>query len=144
MKTLFKLGLLAVLFQGFLVNAAERAAANVPAAPLATIGIQQSFIGLIIVLVAIVFVAWIMRRLPQRAFRPSRHLKVVEHIAVGTKERISLIELADTWVLIGITATQIHTLHTMAKIVPADSPAEVPVQPFANLLEVLRSRRSNA
>jgi flagellar protein FliO/FliZ len=42
-------------------------------------------------------------------------MKVISGISVGTRERILLLEVGDTWLVVGVTASQIRTLHTLAK-----------------------------
>lgn len=134
--------LLILVFFAVSGTAAESTAGNLPST--ATAGILQSLVGLLVVLAVIVGLAWMARRFPGRALGSTQHLKVISQLAVGAKERVSLIELADTWVLIGVTPTQLSTLHVMPKSETAGNAAHPSPQPFASLLEMIRSGKPNA
>ena len=82
-------------------------------------------VSLLLVLAAVVLVAWILKRinLPQRT--AGNLLKVQATLAVGQRERIVLVEVNDTWLVVGVAPGQVRTLHSMPKAdlpdVPADS-----------------------
>ena len=42
-------------------------------------------------------------------------LKVISGISVGARERILLVEVGETWLVVGVTTTNIRTLHTLPK-----------------------------
>jgi flagellar protein FliO/FliZ len=107
-------------------------------------GLQQSLIGLLIVLAVIVGLAWLTRQLRGRAPGSSQQIKLVAQLAVGSKERISLVELADTWILVGITQTQLNALHVMPKAASTPDQNTTPNQPFAALFDTIRSRNPHA
>ncbi|MEX2482656.1 MAG: flagellar biosynthetic protein FliO [Gammaproteobacteria bacterium] len=71
---------------------------------------MQVFAGLAIVLVLIVAAAWGARRLQR--FRPQGrgHIRIVEGLAVGTREKLLLIEVDDQRVLLGMCPGRIQTL----------------------------------
>ena len=126
------------------VDASENTSSSLSAIPTTSAGLQQSLLALLVVLAVIVGLAWLVRRLPGRAVGPTQQLKIVAQLAVGAKERISLIELADTWVLIGITPTQLNALHVMPKAASTADESTGSSQPFATLFEMIRSRKPNA
>jgi len=75
----------------------------------------QAFLGLLLVLALIAAIAFFVRRLPKsRAFAQGA-MKIVGGIAVGPRERVVLLEVGDSWVLIGIAPGQMRTLHTLPK-----------------------------
>jgi flagellar protein FliO/FliZ len=121
---------------------AAQVTGNAPITPSG--GMLQSLLGLLVVLAVIGVLAWLARRLPGRALGKTQHLRVIGQLALGTKERVSLLEFGDTWVLIGITPTQINTLHVMPKSVLAETAEVVPSTPFSSLLNALQSRKPNA
>ncbi|MBI4740604.1 MAG: flagellar biosynthetic protein FliO [Betaproteobacteria bacterium] len=60
-------------------------------------------------------------------------LKVVGGLAVGARERVVLVEIGDSWLVIGIAPGQIQTLHTMPK---GEAPASVAeAKPFGQWLK---------
>ncbi|RNM26681.1 flagellar biosynthetic protein FliO [Dickeya undicola] len=66
------------------------------------------------VLLLILLAAWLLRKLgiaPQA--KSSNIMKVVSSCTVGQRERIVIVEVDDTWLVLGITAQQITHLHTL-------------------------------
>lgn len=105
-------------FSSPLIAAAETARpAYVPPAPaaLSSGGILQVIFSLLLVLGAIVLVAWLLKRinLPQQGGR--NLLKVVSGVAVGQRERIVLVEVGDTWLVVGVAPGSVRTLHTLPR-----------------------------
>ncbi|MEQ8496706.1 MAG: flagellar biosynthetic protein FliO [Gammaproteobacteria bacterium] len=70
----------------------------------------QVFAGLAIVLALIAAATWAARRL--QGFRPQGrgHIRIVEGLAVGTREKLLLIEVDDQRVLLGMCPGRIQTL----------------------------------
>ena len=77
--------------------------------------IAQIIFSLLLVLAAIVLVAWTLRRMNMVKQGAGNHLKVLGGIAVGQRERVVLVEIKDTWLVVGVGPGQIRTLHTMPK-----------------------------
>ncbi|TMS59752.1 flagellar biosynthetic protein FliO [Imbroritus primus] len=76
------------------------------------------FGGLFFVLGMIVFAAWALRRLQQRggpAGSQRQVLRVVGHHALGMKEKLVVVEIEDTWLVLGMTPASITTLHTLPR-----------------------------
>ena len=76
---------------------------------------MQIIFSLILVLAAVAVVAWMMKRInmPQRG--AASLLKVISGVAVGPRERVVLMEVNDTWLIVGVAPGQVSTLHTMPK-----------------------------
>lgn len=72
-------------------------------------------LGLGIVLALIVGASVFLKRMSPG--RLGRHglLKPITAVAVGPRERIVVVEVGDTWMVVGVTATHITPLHIMAK-----------------------------
>ena len=100
-------------------------------------------VALGLVLAAIAAFAWFLRRLSPGAIGPRGWLRVVGGAMVGPKERVVLIEVGDTWLLVGVAASNVSLLYTLPK--PPQSAAregEVPPARFSSaLFEALASRR---
>lgn len=81
---------------------------------------MQIIFSLILVLAAVALVAWIMKRinLPQQG--AASLLKVISGVAVGPRERVVLMEVNDTWLVVGVAPGQVRTLHSMPKGVIPD------------------------
>ena len=79
----------------------------------------QALFGLIVVLGVIAVLAWLARRFTPAASAQGALLKKVGAMSLGPRERVVVVEVADTWLVLGVTAQQVNTLHTLAKVVPA-------------------------
>ena len=70
-------------------------------------------LGLIFILAIIFFLAWLMRKAGYSNMSGQGNLKIIATLSLGQKEKISLIEVGEQQLLVGITATQINTLHVL-------------------------------
>ena len=117
-----------------------------PATAVSSGSIVQVIFSLLFVLAAIVFVAWILKRinLPQNVAGSA--LKVISGVAVGQRERIVLVEVNDTWLVVGVAPGQVTALHTMPKNVlpPQDIPTPELDNKFKNWLKVVMEKRNAA
>ena len=70
--------------------------------------------GLMLVLGLIVAAGWFMKRF---AIGPSASglVKVVAGAAVGQRERVVVVEIGDTWMVLGVAPGRVSPLHTMAR-----------------------------
>lgn len=98
-------------------NAIEgtRPAYSPPPASVSSGGIVQIIFSLLLVLAAIVLVAWLLKRMNIVRHGSGNLLKVVGGVAIGQRERIVLVEVQDTWLVVGVGPGQIRTLHTLQK-----------------------------
>jgi flagellar protein FliO/FliZ len=86
-----------------------------PPAAVSSGSVMQIIFSLILVLGAVALVAWIMKRINLPQHGAASLLKVISGVAVGQRERIVLVEVNDTWLVVGIAPGQVRTLHTMPK-----------------------------
>ena len=86
-----------------------------PAAAMSSGSVLQVVLSLLLVLAAVFVVGWILKRinLPQQG--AGNALKVISGVAVGQRERIVLVEVNDTWLVVGVAPGQVNALHTMPK-----------------------------
>jgi flagellar protein FliO/FliZ len=92
-----------------------------------------------VVLVVILLAAWLVRKLGLAPLaKQSQRLKVCASCSVGQRERVVVVEVAGTWLVLGVTAQQITPLHTL----PA--PAEQESMPAAALAGDFRQRLRQA
>jgi len=85
---------------------------------------MQTFAGLALILGLFVGAAWLLRRMNGgKSFAASNGpMRIVSSLPVGARERIILLELEDTWLVVGIAPGEIRTLHTLPRgSLPADS-----------------------
>ena len=76
---------------------------------------MQVIFSLLLVLAAVALVAWILKRINLPQHGKGSLLKVISGVAVGQRERIVLVEINDTWLVVGVAPGQVRTLHSMPK-----------------------------
>ena len=114
-------------------------------APAAAAGMLQVFGGLLLVLAVVVGLAWALKRLGAHPQRATGALKVIGGAAVGQRERVVLIEVGATWVLIGVAQGHVRTLHSMPRAEKLKAAAGTPPASggFAAWLQQLTERRAH-
>ncbi|PFH27725.1 flagellar biosynthetic protein FliO [Burkholderia sp. JKS000303] len=90
------------------------------AAPSLGVGaVLQTLVGLAVVIGLVFGCAWLARRF---GFQPARRggpLKVVSSVGLGAKESATIVEIGDTWLVLGVAPGNVRLLHTL----PAGSAA---------------------
>jgi flagellar protein FliO/FliZ len=105
------------------------------------LSLLQVVIALGIVLLAIVACAWVLRRLSPGNLGGRGLLRIVGAVMVGPKERVVLLELGDTWLLLGVAASNVSLLHTIPKPPASELPAESAQTGFSRLLSQAMARK---
>ncbi len=101
----------------------------------------QGLFGLVIVLGALAVFFWFLRRFSPGQTGAQGVVKVIGGVMVGPRERLVVVEVGDTWLLLGVGGGQVNTLHTLprpANYVP--SPQD-PLPGFADKLKELLPKR---
>lgn len=95
-----------------------------------------------VVLLAILLVAWLVRKLGLAPLaRQSQRLQVRATCSVGQRERVVVVEVEGTWLVLGVTPQQITPLHTLPAPVDADqNPLSAPTGDFRQRLRQVMSR----
>lgn len=86
-----------------------------PTAAVSTGSVLQVIVSLLLVLAAVVLVAWVLKRINLPQQHAANTLKVISAVAVGQRERVVLIEVNDTWLVVGVAPGQVNALHNMPK-----------------------------
>ena len=97
--------------------AAIKAAATPPAVASAG-SLLSAVLALMLVVGLILGLAWLLRRMPGNAFNGSQGLRPIASLAVGTKERLMVVEVGGEQLLIGIAAGGIQLLHKLPQPLP--------------------------
>ena len=83
--------------------------------------IVQMLLGLTLIIAILYAGAYLLRKLNfGKNFGNNGPLKVVGGLMISARERILLIEVGDSWLVVGIVPGQIKTLHTLPKGVLPD------------------------
>jgi len=112
---------------------------------LAAGGILQAVLGLVAVLALVLAAAWLLKRFSGIRASGSGMLRIVGGAAVGQRERIVVVEVGGTWLLIGVAPGQVRTLHTMPRAEAAsvaDTPAAADAG-FATWLRRMMDKRNH-
>ena len=116
-----------------------------PTAAVSSGSVMQVILSLLLVLAAIVLVAWVLKRINMPQNAAGSALKVISGVAVGQRERIVLVEVNDTWLVVGVAPGQVTALHTMPKnILPASTESASPDadNKFKNWLKIVMEKRN--
>lgn len=124
----------------WLLMATQSAHAQSGAAP--TTGMGQMLAGLAAVIGLVLALAWVARRMGLQAPTQSPLLRRIATLAVGTRERIVIVEAGDRWLVVGVTAQNIQTLHTLPKGEIPDTPTMRLGGGFAALLQKARTQNA--
>jgi flagellar protein FliO/FliZ len=99
--------------------------------------IVRVLISLLGVVALIFFVGWLSRRAQARVRPGGRRIRVIETMPVGIKEKIMLLEVGGTQLLVGASPTGgMRTLHVLATPVQDDTtPTQAPsIRGFRDVL----------
>ena len=75
--------------------------------------IMNLVLGLGIVLVAFFCIVYVLKRLSGVSGISQGHLKIVDALPVSTRERLLLVRVADTYLLLGVSPGSINALHVL-------------------------------
>jgi flagellar protein FliO/FliZ len=85
--------------------------------------------ALVLVIAGIFVVVWLLRRVSRLPSGGNGGLRVVGGLALGTRERILLVDVGEQQLLLGVTPGQLRTLHVLDK--PLTPPAGVSGSPMS-------------
>jgi len=71
--------------------------------------VMMALLGMIFLIFAL---AWLVRRFSGINFSGGQNMKIMSSLALGAKERVSLVEVNGTQFLLGVTSQSINHLHT--------------------------------
>ncbi|NWG86609.1 MAG: flagellar biosynthetic protein FliO [Hydrogenophilaceae bacterium] len=138
-RLLGQLGLLP-LFAAYPAIAADSAAVQTST----TGALFQTFLALVVVLGILYAFLWLLRRYAPAQTGAQGVVKVVGGVMLGPREKVVVVEVGETWLLLGVAPGQVNTLHTLAKPEGyAASPIGSPMPNFAGKLGEILTRRKN-
>jgi flagellar protein FliO/FliZ len=108
-------------------------------------GVAQVLLGLTAVLALVGAIAWLLKRYSGLRGTGSGLIRIVGGAAVGQRERVVLVEVGGTWLLLGVAPGQVRALHSMPKEASAAAPdVPVPAGPgFAGWLRRMSEKRNH-
>lgn len=105
----------------------------------------QVFVGLVFVLGLIFATGWATRRFGIGRGAAGNLLNVVSSASVGTRERVVVVEVGETWLVVGVAPGSVNALATLPK---GQAPAGMPMNaahgsltPFKDKLQQMIAQR---
>lgn len=112
-----------------------------PVEPMSAASLLSVVGSLLLVLVAFFLLAWILKRLQQGQRGVNGAIKLIGDLPLGPKERIVLLQVGDTQLLVASSAAGLSALHTLEKPVNLEPVVEVQQESFPERLRAAMSRR---
>lgn len=85
-------------------------------------GLLQVIGGLLLVALLLAAGLYLLKRLTQPQGAGRNPLRIISATSVGPRERVAIIEIENTWLVLGITPGQISRLHELPRpAAPADA-----------------------
>jgi flagellar protein FliO/FliZ len=109
-----------------------------PASPLSVGSLAQLTLSLIAIVALILAISWALKRLKLAGPRGSGEIAVLDELNVGPRERIVLVRVGESQVLVGIGAGGLVPLTPLA--VPIVLKGGTPAPPFAERLRDMMKR----
>lgn len=91
----------------------------------------QVSLVLILIIGIILVCAWVFRKLAGGSHGAPGLLNIVGSVAVGQRERVVIVEVNKTWLVLGVASGQVTKLHEL----PAQERPEPHLTSFANRLQ---------
>ncbi|VAW78095.1 Flagellar biosynthesis protein FliO [hydrothermal vent metagenome] len=89
--------------------------ATLPASqdPIAMTNLWQLTLGMLAVLALILLIAWLLKRSGGFQMASGGGLRVLGGLSMGARERVVLIQVGDTQLLLGVAPGRVQTLHVL-------------------------------
>lgn len=107
----FSSGLLAILMPHVALGAPESVPVSSPAVDAGSV--LQVFLGLVVVLMLIGAVAWLLRHVLRLQPTMGGQLRILGGLSMGARERVVLLKVGETQLLLGVAPGRVHTLHVL-------------------------------
>lgn len=104
--------------------------------------VMSTLVSLFLVLAAIGVAAFLVKRLSPGNSPQARMMRVVSQLPLGAREKISIVEFDDQWLVLGVTAQQI----TLLTQTPRKEGGVPPAQTinFSKLFDLARGKHDKA
>ncbi len=96
---------------------ASAVAADKATAPRVDFGAELAQVmgGLALVLALVLLLAWLVRRVQHNPLGGARNMRLVGGIALGSRERIVVVQVGETQLVVGVAPGVVRTLHVLEK-----------------------------
>lgn len=98
--------------------------------------------GLALILVLIYGLSWFVKRFSQGGFLHNPTMKIISALPLGTRERLMLVDVGGKQLLLGVTATQINTLHVFDEPVVQTETTQPATSDFSQKLMAILQQKN--
>jgi flagellar protein FliO/FliZ len=111
--------------------------------PLAVSNLWQLTLGMLLVLGLIVGIAWVLKRSGRFQLAAGGSLRILGGLSMGSRERVVLLQIGDTQLLVGVAPGRVQTLHVLDQPLPSARNTDTSVGGFADQLgRLLKKEKS--
>ena len=118
---------------------AAAAASNIGSSSLAG-QLSQLALGLLVVVGLIFALGWLLRRVGPMAGQGGQHIRLLSSLPLGPRDRLLLVDVGGTQMLLGASPGRINTLHVFEQPVADLSQAAAGNSDFARKLQAILKR----
>jgi flagellar protein FliO/FliZ len=104
----------------------------------------QMVMGLVLVLALLLGTLWLLKRLSQPRGQVAGLMRVVAGVAVGSRERVVILELGNSWLVLGVAPGQVTTLAEIPRQEVPTSTAGLAAKEFPAWLKQVIERRGQS
>lgn len=112
-KNVSNLNIIFMLFPINVFAAEEKTSTIINTDPMSGSYLFQLILGLIIVLICIVALAWFAKRMNRLQSSTGSMLKIIGGLSMGSRERVVLLQVGSEQLLIGVSPGRISKLHVL-------------------------------
>lgn len=118
------------------------ALAQPSALPDAGASLFQVIMALGAVIATLIGGLWLLKRMSAARGTAGGALRVIAGTSVGPRERVVLLEVEDTWLVVGVAPGQVNALHQMPKGTLTAAPPAQTGKDFGTWLKLVAERRN--
>lgn len=101
-------------------------------APLSMVSIGKTALGLVVVIAIILVCMMMLKRFGPYKRMGGRAIKLISGQSIGSRERVVIVEVEDTWLVLGVTQNNINTLHKLPAQRDSADVQEAKLRPGSN------------
>jgi flagellar protein FliO/FliZ len=98
----------------------SEAAPGVPGSPVGTGALMETAIGLLLILLLILGLAWVVRRFGKLPLAGKGMVSILGGVSLGPRERAVVLQVGETRLLVGVAPGRVQTLHVLSREAATD------------------------
>jgi flagellar protein FliO/FliZ len=106
--------------------------------------LMQLILGLFVVVLCIVALAWFAKKMNRFHSVANDSLKIISGISMGARERIVLLQVGDEQLLVGVSPGRINKLHVLSAEITASNEASSDIESNKSFSDKLKTMMADA